>query len=443
MPDETQAAKIINTLLALPPSRTPMAGSDRPADDLAHDFSTLRLPIYLKPLQKHIGENKPEIAAGIASIESVEATRLLIDMLASASTAVAQQIAWPLRQRIPEPADALTLFPDYRPQQDRSPRAAALIKASWSPDLAPPLRAYCVNILKKYPDAPPQTSDDLETAGYFLQMIGTKDDAPAVYAALDKVLTRNVHLADGQVLMDPQNAQQLLQTAAALIARGAPPPTPPAGVAATALELQHITAIKTYRPDHWHERLTALLQSDQPFLRYKSLQTLYTIPEPLPDAAEPIIEPLLSDTDPIVRLAAIQILGKAQSPPLQDRLMAMLRTSRDHTVLQYASIAAHTAHLDAQWLDICAHRLAETPNWYIFSSPLINLLEESTGNSRGGPPTARDAARARDLWITFLAQHQEQIAAGKKIPISEADPAMIPPPNKIYLQDGTAWPAEK
>jgi hypothetical protein len=74
---------------------------------------------------------------------------------------------------------------------------------------------------------------------------------------------------------------------------------------------------------------------------------------------------------------------------------------------------------------------------------LLGTLEEYTGASSTNAPSPAAAARARDLWIAFIAQHQDQIAAGKKIPISEADPAMIPPPCKLYLKDGTQWPPEK
>lgn len=437
MPDAAQAERLVDGLVAMKDDGYLMGFSEKPAGDVRREFGTLRLPIYLPALAKHARAGKPEVVAGIGSIETPEATRELIALLHSETPAVVQQVIWPLRQRLPEPASALNTINYFR-QTDTTGRYAALQKATWRPEFAADLLRFSLDELKR--DEPRSITvnwDTLADAAYLLEVTGTKEDAPVVYDALERAVQKNERHPSVTASFAPaRNTGPLLRTAAALVARGAAPPD--AGrLAAQALELYRLQADDRYRPHSWQKTLTSALDSPHPSLREQALAVLIAIPEPPPESVKQRLAGFLAGSDPLTRKAALGLAGKAGDRSLAQPILQILRTSNDRDELSMGGASAEKLGARYEWLTICAGRLAA--NWDLFASPLFATLDYPGGGTTGKPSVA-DAAAAQKAWIDFLAAHKEALSAGQRIPVEAASPALLPPPNQLRLSNGKTWP---
>lgn len=439
MPDAAQAQKIVDDLVAMKDNGWVMFGNKRPDGDLTRDFATLRLPVYLKPLQKYAAAGKPEVVAGIGSIETPEATQLLIALLKDPTPEIAKEVDWPLSHRLP-PAPARGSA-DFVGEQDPTGRSAALVKATWRPEFSADLRAFALDALKSRKDLTRGSYYDfLANPAQYLERVGAKEDAPVVYDALDDALTRNDRSSGPVYVGPPRNVGPLFLAALALIARGAPAPAP-ARISGVAVELRRIELNKTYRPDKWQDTLLAGLSDSHPYIRQLALEVFSTLSEPMPDAAKAKLPGLLKDTDSVVTLAAIQAVGKSGDRALALPLLEMLRTSTDRGILQQCNWAMSNLPLRDQWLEICAARLGEPNLWDLFFNTLLSqCLDGLDGGGSSGTVSSQNMNNAQALWIDFVAKHRADLAAGKKVPLDQVDPALAPPPSQFTRTGGGKWP---
>jgi hypothetical protein len=433
VPDESQAAAIVDRLLALKDDHTPMIGRDRPTGDISRDLGVLRLPVYLKPLRGHLKSGPPEIIDGIASIETPQATRVLLDALDSHDPKFIQRSIWPLTLRVP----GLRASNPWMSGKDKTGRYEALASACWRPEFTLDLRRICVTQLKEGhrfgSDGP-----DLENACRFLRAVGEKDDAPAVFDALESALDRNDR-SDSWMLSDPKDVRPLLDAAIALIGKGASPPDRQS-LCGTVVELDRIRLDPKYRPTGWTDSLTAGISDQQSYVCQLALQTLSSIPEPLVPEVHAHLPALLRDHDRFVQMAAMQAVAKSGDRDLAKTVLDMIGQSSDAQFLTFAGGVAVQLPLRAEWMELCAKRLCEAGAWNIYFPYLLTCLDGVTGGGSLGVPSSADAQKAQQLWIELVALHRDEIAAGKKISIDEVDPALVPPPISLTTNAGGNWP---
>ena len=428
MPNALEADTVVSSTAALPsPSGTVMGQLSKPY----RDYTTLRYGVYLTPLTRLARGGTADAAAGIGAIPLPEATRVLIDLLASADRAVAAAAVQQLAMRLPDPEfDGVvghrSPFVDGTEDTRRY-----LIRTGWRPEFAADVRAAAHNWLAS------SVVQDVVQGAFMIEAVGTADDAADLAAALGRALERTVTLPfETGVYPRPRGAmQELLRAADALAARGYLPSTAD-DPGQEALWLASFG--RGARPAGWDLRMAGLLSHRIAYMRELALTKL---PADAPAALLASAGPALQSSDMDLRIAALDLIKRARLVAYRQPVAAIVRTATDFMFMNFARNTLRD--LGGTWdlLQIMAARVAEPEIGRDMLGPLVDLLEGVTGWG-GGPIEANEAPALSARWTAFLDAHRAAIEAGAKISFSDpgVTPDLVPRSWTLHRRGRPDWP---
>jgi hypothetical protein len=428
MPTAADAEEVVAAMEKLPPNPNTTAGNVSP--DYA-DFTGLRYGVYVSSLLKRLRQGKLEAMGGLAEIPTPTATRALVALLADSDPKLAQAAARGLAMRLPDPALTGGLGARNPFENAYSEQRKYLSAAAWVPTLSEDVRAAA----RKWLDAP--EVGIVVQAAFMIEAVGAPPDAPALIRALDVAVDRTRTVpAETDIYPTPRGAcMELLRAARILVARGATSAASPSTPGELALWLVALDA--GARPQGWEVVLERALQHPIAYVRQLALERA---PHPLPVSLEKLVAANLIHADDDVRVAAAQLAAREGLIALAgDVVKAMPKV----TGLRLSSVSDAAYRLGARMerLRVLVQMLAAKDTFDEALSELIYVLDCHGESRSGGVP---DDARAPliPLWSHFIAAHEADILAGRKISLDDPSVTadLVPKTWKLGRADGTQWP---
>ena len=260
------------------------------------------------------------------------------------------------------------------------------MKGAWNGDLAASVREAALAMLAENGPA------NLQCAAFMLGAAGTKEDMPALAAALDKLVPVVEKTGPAPIIGEisvPRTAcTDLLHTVEALVDRGVEPAADPK----TPAEITHFVIAlkqrKDFRPAGWEKRCADWAGRDSPYLREV---LLFNTPRPLPEA-------LL--------------------PAYQEAARKVIATTRELSVIHPATQAARDAQVPAdEILGLLADRL-DSRGLYIhlfacMREVLSGKFEMLESDCMATVSKPEKVAAAKAAWKQFLQENGPAIRGGK------------------------------
>jgi hypothetical protein len=345
----------------------------------------------------------------------------LIKLAANADSKLAVDAARTLSIRLPDPAlDSTNGFGGFPPFTREARRP--LVRDSWDAKLAPSVRSLATNYLAH------SEKTDVSVGAYMLQAVGTTNEAPAVRAALDRVLDSLVgqrRNPNDNILDQPEGIRELLGALNVLHSRGyTVDENGLSGQGAFLLYFTWLAGQPPPRPARWLELLNVFGENCRYPVRVAALNS---IPDPVPDDCLAFVESRLADEDLGVVRTACAIAGRSGRKSLVKPLIEIIATEHHEWLLREATDAATKLGAGIELLDAWADRLSEESICGLALQNLDTIIERKDGSclDRSGLTKTRgDRLALRRGWKDFLARHADDIRSGKKFNID--DPALTP-----------------
>jgi len=385
------------------------------------DFTTLCHPIYLRPLLQRVERGGQNALEGICWIGSADATKALIELATNANPKLALEAARTLTMRLPDPAlDSTNGFGGFPPFTREARRQ--LVKNSWDAKLAPTVRSLATNYLAQSETA------QMAAGAFMIQTIGTTNEAPAVRAALDRILdplVRPRRDPKDNILDQPEGIRELLNAMNVLHSRGYTIDEDHlSGQGAFLLYFTWFANQPAPRPGRWLELLNVFGEN----CRYPArVAALNSIPQPVPDDCIAFVKSRLADDDLGVVRAACTVAGRSGNKEFIEPLLEIIATEHHEWLLREASDAAAKLGAGFDLFAASADRLADEHACRVALDNLMTIVERTPESSlavAGSTKTRGDRIALRSAWKSFLAEHADEIRQGKKF--RPGDPAITP-----------------
>jgi hypothetical protein len=272
MPDPQQALRVVNEMADLP--EWPDSAWGKPSKPTA-DFRCLSHPIYLDILADRARGGDLRAFEGIGRVPTAEATTTLIQLASESDRALTLAAANTLNERLPYPESHTVPVPAGSAKEPRLSIRGRLVERAWREDLAPQVRALATQLL---------ASDDLPTlaaAAFMIVCVGTKEDAPAVLAAIDKARNPTHHARDDpgdNILDSPKPIGELLRAMEVLRDRGYELGEHLSGDAMILLYFHFLKGAPGPRSERWPDLLRAFGTSSWYPIREAAVRS---IPQPM------------------------------------------------------------------------------------------------------------------------------------------------------------------
>jgi hypothetical protein len=370
------------------------------------DYSCIRWPIFLEPLERRAQEGNTDALEGIAGIRTLAATRALVRLLEHTNIAFAAKAAQQLEVRLPHPESDFT-----GPWGNE--RRQFVIENAWDESLGQPVREFCVRLLSQ------KERGGILTATSLLRLIGTTNEMPALKRALAYavVQTNAEYLSDIHYPAPLRVCDALTGTMLTLDAKIADKFDPDESPENLLLYINQHGRAETTLSDADVSCFYKAMRHDLPYLRMRALENL---PKDIPAALEDEISHCLSDTNLGVRNYAFLAAQRMQNPAHRDIALAVLKSADDQWLRQNAQqLADKYGSPYESAMAWCAHLVApKDNNDYTLHDALRELLQMTTGRGSGGGGfypsfTDKDAKALRERWEKFLTENRNQINAGK------------------------------
>lgn len=418
MPTTDEAEAIVIATESLPSSPNNIYGQ-RGADYA--DFSTLCYPVYLDPLLRRAKRGDTAALAGICWIDSVEATKALIELGANQDRKLGLDAVRTLAMRLPDPMlDDTNGFAGFPPFTRAARRA--LVKKSWDAELAPAVRELATTCLER-PEIP-----EVAAGAFLIQAVGTSNEAAVLKVALDRLLDSHVNPRrdpKDNILDHPEGIRELLSALSVLHSRGySVNEDHLSGDGAFLLYFTWVGSEPPPRSKRWLELLNVFGENCRYPVRVAALNS---IPSPVPPECLPFVMSRLADKDLGVVRAACTVAGRSGNKAFIKPLLEIVATEHHQWLLREASDAAGSLGSRFELLEAWADRLADEQISNLALENLNSILDRrsgswldqsSLGKSRG------ERLALRRAWKAFLARHAEDLRAGKKF--SPNDPELSP-----------------
>lgn len=434
MPSPQEAEAIVAAMEKLP--LDPNNSYGERAQNYA-DFTALCQPVYLDPLLQRAKNGDPNALEGICWIASSDATAALIGLATNANPKLALDAAKTLTMRLPDPAlESTNGFGGFPPFTRESRRQ--LVKNSWDAKLAPAVRSLATNYLAR------QETEKMAVGACMIQTVGTTNEAPAVRAALDRVLDPLVQPRrdpKDDILDQPEGVRELLNAMNVLHARGySIGEDQISGEGAFLLYFTWLADQPPPRPERWLEILNTFGDNCRFPTRVAALNS---IPEPAPIDCFAFVKSRLTDSDLGVCRTACSVAGRSGNKDFLKPLLEIIATEHHEWLLREATDAANKLGGGFDLLDTWADRLAEEHLYGLALDSLQTVIEGLPGSSSGRTDLTRgERIELRNQWRSFLTKHADEIRAGKKFKVS--DPALTPAlfgrARTWQLPNGKFWP---
>jgi hypothetical protein len=431
MPDEAEAEAVV---AAMETMKDGVRGPDGKSTQYA-DFACLRYEVYLAPLTRRARAGNEEALLGVASIPTLAATRALLEIASSPEEKLALAAARHLNFRLPDPAFS-SAQPVWR-MFARTEERRAMAAKSWDPKLAPEVRALAVRLLGR------QEKEPIGTGAFMVQAVGTVAEAPAVTAALDRVIDK-LHQPrrkpDDNILNLPEPLPELARAVLALGQRGY---NLDGGLGGSGQIFAHFTLLqddKTPRSERWLQSVTTWAVHSRYPIREAALRSM---PQPLPKECVPVILECLTADDFGVARVACEVAEKSKLPEFARPGVLIIATEDHPWLLRAASNMAYSCGARFELYEAWAERLSSHE---LFGIALDNLSQtlKITGNSSGGRTdlTRGELLALKRAWKEFLTLNAAALKAGKQFALDDpaVPPALFGRARAYHLADGKEWP---
>lgn len=437
VPDSRQARQVVKEMEELP--ARPNMSFGEPSEPYA-DFRCLRHPVYLNILAGRVRDGDKRGLEGLGLIPTVEANTALIRLAQVPDKETALRAANMLNSRLPYPESHYIPTPPASPNEPRLSIRGRFVERAWDDKLVPQVRRLAAKLL---------AGDDLPTvaaAAFMIISVGTKEDAPAVLAAINKA--RNPTFGNrtdpkDNILNMPQPIRELLRAMDALRTRGYSLGDHVSGDAEILLYFHILRNDPPPRPRRYRQFLEAFGTSSWFPIREAAVRS---IPKTVPPEYRSFVMERLEDEDLGVCRAACTAAGMSKDTRFVKPLLDIIATEQHRWLLREAGNAAHDllygTSLDL--LEVWADRLADADIYPIALDFLQNVLDGPSGNYSGRTDLSRaERLQLRKAWKEFLALHGDEIRAGKRFKLSDpaVTPALVGRARSWRLPDGTRWPA--
>lgn len=431
MPTAAEAEQVVAQMEKLPSD--PSSRWGQRTRDYA-DFSCLRQRVYLEPIMRRALAGDKRAFDALGCISTPEATQALIGLAGAADAGLALDAARALTGRLPPTGP----YKDPPKTRGFDPFAVRrrLAAQTWDPKFAPDVRALAARFLAR------QETSHVSMGAVIFDAVGTKDDAPALLAALDRALETTCnprHDPKDNILDLPQPIRELLGAMQALRSRGFALGESRSGNAQLLLYFDEFVNEPPPRPRRWPEMLDAFGTAGQYPLREAALRS---IPQPVPAECVPLVRRGLADCDLGVCRAACAVAGRSGNKDFLKPLVEIIATEQHEWLLREASDAARKLGAGSDFLETWAERLGDEHLCALALDALQTVLEVPGSNSGRTDLSRAERLELRTAWKAFLALHAQEIRDGKRFKLSDpaVTPALVGRARSWQLPGGTSWP---
>lgn len=437
MPNAQEAEQIVEQMEKLPDNDS-SATFGKKSSDFA-DFRCLRYPVYLKPLLGRAKSGDLRALEGVGHIPSPEATMALIDLANGTDAPRSLPAAQLLNDRLPDP-DFSGKLPARGPFNiyDTAARKQ-LATQSWDPAFADKVRLLAHRFLMR------PENDAVSSGAFMIQAVGTTEDAPAIFSALNHAAEMPAAInprrdPKDDVLDFPAPIPELLRASAMLYARGYDPKGHLSGNGEFLAYFSNWTKDTPERPAEWLNLVDVYGANGTYPVREAALKS---IPVPLPDSCVKFVHRGLADQDLGVCMTACTIAGKSGRKEFLKPLLEIVATENEEWVLREAGNSALSLGGGYDLLETWTDRLTDENLFPLALDGLQTVLEGLPGGNSGRTDLTRAERLAlRDAWKKFLADHAEELRSGKKFKYSDPaiTSALFGRARAWQFPDGTDWP---
>ena len=415
--------------------------------ELDHTASVMRHPVYLSALKRRAEEGSVSAVAGIGHIATPEATKALIALTAHKHVPVVKQALQQILQRMPEMDDpARTALPGWgRSRYLVEP----LLPGSWDEAFDKPMMEVMARCLEH------SDREVLQSASQLVQARGTAELAPLMLKKLQAALDAPMQPREGikaDTISFPVPQWALIAALDALRARGWRTKAPHK-MAETVAWFRQVADEEVRQPvlDAWGGDILVWVENGPVAVKICALEAL---PQPLSDAALPVVTRALDDRDWGVVRTACEVAGKSKRPEFVPALVQIVETMHESFLSRSAIEAAKSCGARRSLLDAIATSIVVQERMADMVAELAKMtLDLTVGNGWGGDTNFDREQRfaIRDAWRAFLQEHAADFAKGRKVrpPSAEKTAALtgmnFRPDNpviRLQLKDGSRWPPE-
>ena len=413
---------------------------------LEKQLCVLRHPVYLSVLVERARGGSKAAVRGIGHIATPEATEALLALLDSQPAAITTTAAAQMLRRAPVRDDpsgtATSVLWDSRYQ------IQPLLPVSWREEFSAPLVASAVKLLER------ADADEVQAAARLLRARGGPEHAPVLLAALQRALDvyQAPRFGAGANTLDaPKPQQSLIWALDALRSRG--------WRISYGGDMAHLiawcrqladTKISTPVDEATRESMLTWLENGPATARIASLQAL---PDPLPDSYVPILLRVLNDADWGVLRVACDVAAKSKRPAFARPAVQILEGA-DDIFLQNAAHGAAVScgagiELWEAWANVITNSGRTADALRALIEGTIELPRADGCGASTGQLSRDQRFELRAAWRDFLAEHREDLAAGRRVNLT--DPVIIArltgmdfnlagPVVELSLHDRSQWP---
>lgn len=436
-PDAAQAEQVVADMEKLPEDADSSLGERTRA---YADFTALRQPVYLAPLQRRAAGGNSRALAGIARIETTGATAALIKLAGHKDEKFALDAALTLNGRLPDPEFEGKL-PGRGPFRfDALEARRRIARLTWEAPFAPEVRALAKRFLER------TETRAIGCGAFMIESVGTVEDVPEVKAALDRAIggTINPRREPAEnILNDPEPLGELMRAMQALHGRGYTLGEDLSGDADILLRFAWLAGQPGPRTPRWQSAFDAFCRAAPYAVREAALKS---IPQPIPEPCKPAVLAALADRDLGVVRTACGIAGASGDPQFLPPLLEIIATETHEWVLREASNAATQLGAGFDLLQTWTTRLGDERLYDDALTYLQITLKVPTGGHSGRTDLTRAERLAlRREWEKFLAKHEKILRTGRRFSLDDpaVTPALFGRARTFTLPDGRPWPPEK
>lgn len=427
-PDAAQAERIVAAMEKL---RT--QGGEAP------DFSVLRLPVFLAPLQRRAEAGDTKALEGLGSVESKEATEVLIRLAKGRKKAFALQAALILNARLPDPAFDKKLPPRGMFVDAGMESRNRLATVAWDERFSADVRALAVQFLAD------KEQRSVECGAFMIEAVGTPKEAPAVETAITRALGATQTVRDrreSDILNAPEPLPELFRAMQMLHQRGYEPGPTPKGKTQACVSFQWLAGRPGPRTAEWEKAFERFRDDESFVLREAALRS---IPQPVPEKDVPAVMKGLTDRDLGVARAACEVAGKSGDPRFVEPLLKIIATASHEWLLNAATNALYDLNVRYELYTAWVARMAEDGMLDLSFRALEGVVADRTSGGSGStnlPPG--ELLAIQRAWRSFLTKHEQELREGRKFKLGgpELTPELYGHAHSFWLADGKQWPPQ-
>jgi HEAT repeat protein len=376
------------------------------------DFQALRNPAYLESLLRFAKDGSLDAVDGIASIQTPEATKALIELLQTTQGEQLDRVTDYLSKRVP--------LPEF-PGSDRlsSPRGTHIdaelevrrVMMAWRPEFAQQLRTIVMKVRNPTSDSGTQLYWMQPRAPIMIAAVLQPEDAAFLTDQITLSLTSNRH-GDR-----PHGTLQWGAGARIWIARGMHVSDKPQTLGEKALFLTAFRDRPEFRSTAPLSKVVDLIDDRLPAI---SEMAMGALPTPAPAAAYGPIARSLKNGDPYAGTVACQIVRRDKIESLATAVAGALHDAPNEWFLESAASALLALDQRQQTAELLAERI-DSEDSEIRIAAFAKLVGLITGAPewRYSNLDEIEAPGISKQWLTFLKTHSSEVAAGKKFKLSE------------------------